>query len=293
MITLGTQGGTGEMTIVDGGVVRMAESNFTKSISIGDSAGRGQLEVSGNGSLLSFDGTLYIARSDTSEGDLVIADGGRLETGTGAIGGFYATSLGIASATVTGTGSIWDAAASIDVRQRGQLTVSDGGRVLSEYGIVGQGRTEDGVAVITVSGPGSAWMTTGGLAVGIEGAGTLTVSGDGAVRVGETGNGTLTIARDRASVGTVFLGGGDGEAPSEVLFEAGRIAFGAGEGRLVFNYTGAGIDIDSAISGVGLIEHWAGTTAFSGISDGSNFFQGETLVTGGSLLVDGVFGGDS
>src|SRR5690606_5388334 len=293
MITLGTQGGTGEMTIVDGGVVRMAESNFTKSISIGDSAGRGQLEVSGNGSLLSFDGTLYIARSDTSEGDLVIADGGRLETGTGAIGGFYATSLGTASATVTGTGSIWDAAASIDVRQRGQLTVSDGGRVLSEYGIVGQGRTEDGVAVVTVSAPGSAWMTTGGLAVGREGAGTLTVSGGGAVRVGETGNGTLTIARDRASVGTVFLGAGDGEAPSEVLFEAGRIAFGAGEGRLVFNYTGAGIGIDSAISGVGLIEHWAGTTAFSGISDGSNFFQGETLVTGGSLLVDGVFGGDS
>jgi len=286
VITLGTQGGTGELLIVDGGIVRMAESNNIKSISVGDSAGTGRLEVRGSGSLLSFDGTLYIARSDTSEGDLVVADGGRLETGTGAIGGFYANTLGLANATVTGAGSVWNAAGSIDVRQRGQLNVSDGGQVVSEYGIVGQGRTEDGVAVVTVSGAGSAWTTTGGLAVGREGAGTLTVSEGGALRVG----GTLTIARDGNSIGSLFIGGGDGEAPSEVLFDTGRIAFGSGEGRLVFNYTGAGIDIDSAISGVGLIEHRAGTTTFSGVSESSNFFEGETLVTGGSLTVDGVFG---
>lgn len=295
MITLGAQdGGRGEMLIADGAVVRMSDSDFSKSVRIGGGdGGQGRLALTGAGSLLSFDGTLYVGYAETSEGELSIANGAQVESGTGAIGGYYSTSLATGVATVSGAGSVWIAGGSIDVRQRGRLIVSHGGQVLSEYGIVGQGRSEDGLAIVTVSGAGSAWMTTGGLAVGREGAGTLTVSGGGAIRVGETGNSTLTIARDRGSVGSLFIGGGDGEAPSDALFEAGRIAFGAGQGRLVFNYTGAGIEIDSAISGVGLIEHRAGTTTLSGISEGSNFFQGETRVTGGSLLVDGVFGGDS
>lgn len=293
MITLGAQnGGTGEMLIADGGVVRMSESNFSKSVRIGSGNGAwGRLALTGAGSLLSFDGPLYVGYSETSEGELSIANGARVESGVGAIGGYYANSLASGVVSVTGAGSVWSSSGYIHLRQLGRLTVSDGGQIHSRGGFVGDGPAEDGnLALAIVTGAGSAWTISNGLVVGIEGAGMLLVSEGGAIRVGDAGNNTVEIARGNNSVGHLFIGGGDGEAPSDAGFEAGRIAFGRGEGRLVFNYTGAGIDIDSAISGVGLIEHRAGTTTFSGISEGSNFFQGETRLTGGSLDVDGVFG---
>lgn len=294
MLTLGTQGGRGELLISDGGIVRMAESNYTKSISVGDSDGTGWMEVTGTGSLFSFDGTFYIARSDTSEGDVLVADGGRIESGGVGIGGYYNNSLGQATATVTGSGSTWVSTGGISLRQRGQLTISAGGQVQSPHALIGVGSTDDGVAVATVSGAGSAWTTTtGGFAVGREGAGTLVVADGGTIRAGENGDHTLEIARGSRSVGRVYIGGEDGEAPSEATLDVGRIAFGAGDGMLVFNYSGAGIDIDSAISGDGVIEHRAGRTTFSGVSDQGTRFRGVSRVTGGSLLVDGVFGDET
>ncbi|MGC1270599.1 MAG: hypothetical protein WA842_08400, partial [Croceibacterium sp.] len=58
--------------------------------------------------------------------------------------------------------------------------------------------------------------------------------------------------------------------------------------ELVLNHTGNDFTIASLISGSGIIRHIAGDTILSG---NSNFFAGSTLVTGGTLSVNGALGG--
>lgn len=291
MITLGSAQGQGVLRITSGGVVRMADSNLGKSVRIGAGAtGEGLLEITGEGSLLSFDGILHVGYGPAG-GELLINDGGRAESGNGWVGtGGGATSATSGRATVTGAGSTWVARDALEVGQNSSLAITAGGTAQSARGVIGSqlpgGQPE---ATVLVSGAGSAWDISNSLIVGREGTGTLTISEAGRVRVGATGNGTVTIARDSGSVGQLNLGAAPEDAPASATLEAGRIQFGSGQGVLVINHDSA-LELGADLAGTnGTLRHGAGLTVFTG--DGREF-GGSTLLSGGWLHVANRLGGN-
>lgn len=125
---------------------------------------------------------------------------------------------------------------------------------------------------------------------GAGGAGTLTVS-DGAQVTADA----FTIASSAGSSGTLNIGAATGMAPAHAgTISAPFIAFGDGDGRIVFNHAGNsdGSDhaFESVITGAGRIDHLAGNTIFHGSNTTADRFTGTLNLSGGELTVDGVFG---
>ncbi len=188
-------------------------------------------------------------------GQLTIQDGGELSSSVGVVGAL-AGSHG--TVTVTGAGSLWFTSSAFVVGAfgSGTLTIENGGRVSSGTGMIGNrtGPQGTGVGTVTVTGFGSRW-DTGGLTVGNEGIGTLTVADRGAVSsaggvignssgsqgtVTVTGAGSLWFNSGNLSVGNVGSSGtltiADGGAVNNVL---GIIGVGPGSQGTV-TVTGAG-----------------------------------------------------
>ncbi|UPA26677.1 autotransporter domain-containing protein [Shinella oryzae] len=125
---------------------------------------------------------------------------------------------------------------------------------------------------------------------GAGGAGTLTVS-DGA----QVTSDVLTIASSAGSSGTLNIGAATGMAPAHAgTISVPVIAFGDGDGRIVFNHAGNpdGSDhaFESVMTGAGTIDHLAGNTIFHGSNTTADRFTGTLNLSGGELTVDGVFG---
>lgn len=143
------------------------------------------------------------------------------------------------------------------------------------------GRVGNSVAVATIDGAGSAWTVDGQMVVGAGGAGTLRAVDGG--RIAAAG---IEIARDAGSSGKLIIGGETAAAAAGVV-NAPTIAFGAGDGELIFNHTGD-ITVSAALSGNGEVRQQAGRTNLSGDSSG---FSGTTYVGGGMLWVSNHLGG--
>ncbi|EKF39809.1 outer membrane autotransporter barrel domain-containing protein [Nitratireductor indicus C115] len=286
-------GGYGNLLIEDGGTVS------SKTGGIGGSAGGAAL-VSGAGSTWNNESILTVAvRGD---GALVIKDGGKVTSQHTAIGLFAGQgSLPVANGAVTVTGSGSALVNSHDLFVGGSglfnngggnatLTVLDGASVTNDNGYIGAAASSKGTA--TIAGQGSTWTNQGDLTIGDKGDGTLTIADGGAVSVG-SGSGTINLAVDAGIDGTLNIGAASGEAPALAgTLDAGQIVFGAGDGALVFNHAG---DLDGAalvfgaeLSGLGTILQENGATV---LSAHSSSFIGETAVTGGALIVNGILGG--
>ena len=288
-------GGKGTLQIVDGGIVTMAPSTLTKSVRVGSAGtGIGRLEISGSGSLLSFDDTLHVAYSIPAE--LRIADGGRVESARGSIG----TTLlneGAGQAVVTGSDSYWVVTDYLDVGNWGDLIIEDGGVVQSRRALVGVQpiiASDPAVGTATVKGEESMWIVDQALIVGREGRGTLTITDQGVVRVGTNGvasggTGPVTIARDSGSVGVLNLGAAEGEPAGLGTLGAASITFGAGDGTFVINHAAPTLQFAADISGRGTIRHVAGNTILSGANSG---FTGTTFLLGGELSIQQRLGGN-
>ncbi|KZL22962.1 autotransporter domain-containing protein [Pseudovibrio sp. WM33] len=229
--------GTGDLNIADGGTVTVVND---KTIEVAATAGSsGSISITGSGSRLQIGSAgqnknLYLGREGTAT--LTISDGGEA---------FVANYLYVASGDdasgsvdVSGAGSLLEVGDRLNVGNDGigNLTIRDGGKVISEDGHIGL----YGHGSVTVSGAGSLWQTNlntninttylasdgtarltiedGGKAATSnaifgftsEGSGTATVTGSGSryqitndLVLGRASTGALTISDD----GTVDVGG--------------------------------------------------------------------------------------
>ena len=167
-------GGKGVLTITDGGRV------INKSGSIGYEPGsEGAVTVAGKGSTFENVEGLYVGGS--GKGTLSITDGGKVTSRLGVIGNEFGSK---GSVLVSGKDSIWETYETLYVGDKGNggkgtLSITDGGQVTSNLGIVGHKLDAEGS--VLVSGRDSIWKISNHLRVGERGNGILTIKDGGRV----------------------------------------------------------------------------------------------------------------
>jgi outer membrane autotransporter protein len=270
--------GTGALTIGSGGTV----SNNVGHV--GGCSGCptttfGTVIVSGAGA--TWTNSAGLAIGDSSTGQLTIANGGKVLTGS--TGGFIGVRPGATgTVTVTDPGSTWNITDQLVVGgflgpASGTLIIQNGGAVTSTAGTIGFSSGSTGA--VSVTGTGSTWTSSGNVTVGLAGTGTLTVAGGGAVNVGG-GAGTVVVADQAGSIGTLNIGAAPGNtAVAPGTLNAAAVQFGAGTGALNFNHTASGYVFAPTITGSGAVNVFAGTTIFTG----NNAYTGGTTINAGML----------
>ncbi|MCA0910602.1 autotransporter domain-containing protein [Qipengyuania gaetbuli] len=275
-LTVGNAG-AGNLTITGGGEV---SNNFAFVGSGRDAVGT--VTVDGEGSAWANSGDLAIGYN--GNGSLTISDGATVSSRNGYVA---RVSNGFGSVTIDGAGSSWTNSQNlyVGVFNSGTMAITNGGFASSTIGIIGYGADSDGDVVI--DGAGSAWENTGEVIVGRVGTGGLTLANGGRVSAG-----SVVVAQQAGSVGTVNIGAAAGVAATGAgLIEAPVVAFGQGNGRLVFNHTDTGYVFAPSVTGAGALDHYAGQTIFAGQSDysGSTTLHGGTLVVGDGGAIYGTY----
>jgi T5SS/PEP-CTERM-associated repeat protein len=257
-LAVGTTG-TGTLNILDGGWV----DSTIGLVGFGPDS-NGEVTVDGCSTWYLSDEVqpLQVVVDDSSilgvgvygQGRLTISNGGEVDVADAVIGGFdlgdidagqyydlWGVPNGNGSVVVTGQDSWLDVLDHLCVGYSGtgSLTIEDGGRVVSEYGYVGQHEDADGTVLIT--GDGSRWsvdedLYIGGNDGGSGGTGLVTVTDGGELVVGGelyvwdtgtlAGDGTVTVAAPTTlhNYGTIAPGGdaiGTLTVNGDVVFEAG------------------------------------------------------------------------
>jgi autotransporter-associated beta strand protein/T5SS/PEP-CTERM-associated repeat protein len=258
-----------------------------------------------------------------------VENGGRLYTGNAFIGeGRSSVSTNI-SATVTGSGTYWNAGEFLGVGggpNAATLTISDGATVTAQSTVAIESIGSGATGIATVTGPGSQLLLPGtALAIGElinggEGNGTLTISNGGlvsaqTVTLGEFDAGTTgvlnldgtpsargvlvtsSLARDLGS-GTVNFNGGilRAGAPSSNFisgFSAGSLVVNSG--GLYLDTNGFDVTVTDGMSGSGgLTKIGNGTLVLNGDNTltGNSEVSAGTLEVGDSSTTNAVLGGN-
>lgn len=321
-------GGTGTLRVLNGGEVTMA-GGIGDLLGIGSSIEVSGTDGSGNASHLLWNGTLNV-RGDITVTDGAHAEFGTLEN-TGFVNSTSLTvSNGARVNQITGEALNWTfnqqqavlitgAGTQFDVNGALAINSSNTGAgsadfVIADGAVVNVGSTnQSGLAFgeeRLLSVTDATLNMTGGLSMN---RGTLVATnstlnfggGDLAMGLFFDGN-TLTLANTDITAGRILTGGSlagvgnvinlggtaSGPAGAVGAFNVGSVLLnGGGPGaELVLNHTNTDYDIASVFNSTGIIRHIAGDTIFSG---NSNTFAGQTLVTGGTLRVNGVLGGNT
>ncbi len=259
--------GTGTLGVAAGGVV-----SATNGYIANQAGSSGDVTVDGAGSEFNLSGNLAVGNS--GDATLAVSDGGAVSNIDGLIGYFAA---GSSAVTVDGEDSAWTNSGELTIGVWGGATldITDGGAVSNTIGYIGRHATGDGE--VTVTGADSIWTNSGSLFVGDAGSGTLTLSDSGTAEAA-----SVTIASNASSTGTLNIGAASGDAAAAAgALDAASIAFGAGDGTLVFNHTGNGYIFGTAISGAGEVLVENGETVFTGAAT----HTGGTTISGGTLQI--------
>ncbi len=262
------QGGDGTMNILNGGMVTNTMGWVGYS-----AAAVGAATVSGHGSVWTNSLNLFVGMF--GRGTLTIEQGGTVNSGGGTLGD---SSGGTGVVIVRDGGSWWNNTGALTLGRNGlsgEMLVENGGMVTNKAGTLGESASATGR--VTVQGAGSEWVNDGALRIGGDGTGVLTIADGGLVVATD-----VTIANWNGSSGTLNIGAGASEAAAApgVLATLG-VAFGRGDGRIVFNHTHNAYDFSIPVSGLGTVQTLAGTTVFS--VGGAMSYSGQTLVDGGVL----------
>ncbi|MBA8822344.1 outer membrane autotransporter protein [Ochrobactrum sp. P6BSIII] len=260
--------GSGTLTIAGSGV-----ASSMRGV-VGYFAGStGTVIVTGEHSSWTINDILQVGRAGT--GELLIADGGTIRSGYGSIGSEIRDAVG--TAAVTGRGSSWiiDNMLYVGRFGTGDLLVGEDGVVSSGFGTIGEGSNSSGIAVI--DGPNARWENAGELVVGVGGSALLIVRNGGAVSAD-----SITLAQRGWGTGTLAIGA-DASSPADVpgIVAAPTIAFGDGNGTIVFNHTANDYVFAPTISGNGTVNTVSGRTSLTG----ANTYTGGTTLYGGILQV--------
>ncbi|HME19936.1 MAG TPA: Hint domain-containing protein [Acetobacteraceae bacterium] len=245
-IIVGENGGTGILTIASGGTVTSGVSGlalFTGS--------KASVSISDPGSTWNSEG---IVVGDASGADITINQGSLIASGS------------------AGFGLILGADAGGD----GTITVENAGTVTSNGAddILGQVSGSDGT--ILVDGTGSLWESQGALAVGNNGAGSVTIENGGSadatqITMGQSGGkGLLRID----SGGAVEIGGSSGAAPDTLQIDAGGLLLARGT-------------IDSAVTDAVTIGNTT-VPSYSLTVDNSGIAE---VISNGTLVINGNLSG--
>ena len=295
------------MNVVGAAVLAAGATSLTQLI-VGNNFA-GALTIQAGGSLaVSSVATIGGGLNAGASGVLTLQGGGSLTSNAASIG-YIAGSTG--TATVTGTGSIWQLG-SLRLGQSGSgsLTISDGGQVLQTGGgFISTNSSAVGIA--TVTGVGSAWSVgsdqiivgwTGGKGtLNIEAGGTVnsvgfvagyaaSTTGDvlvdgtgsslhsaGPMDIGLSGTGTLTISNG----GQVTGGLATGNSYFNIATNSGS------NGRVEVNGTGSSLNIVNRIN-VGNSGSGALTVSNGGAVAGTALYVGNSAAAVGTVLVDGA-----
>lgn len=283
---------TGRLTISNG---TLAANQLILGNPVG---GTGFLTVSSN-AVLNASSSITVGQAGT--GTLTVQNGGVLSGATNIFVG--AGSSGLGTLTVTGADSTFSVANILNVGDAGigSMTVSAGGSITSEQGIVGDNAGSEGTA--TVTGAGSRWVSDTFLTVGLLGRGELSVLAGGFVD-----SGVSDIALGAGSQGKVTVSGADSVWETSALtmghsgtgalsvLSGGRVQstalilgnLSAGSANVTVSGKGSAIDVTNFNTSIGL----GGIGALSILEGGAFTTVGTTLGTSasgdGTLTVDGA-----
>ena len=249
---------TGELSIADGGTISSSGTNV-----LGYWEGSsGTVTVDGKGSTWTTTGnssSSFFAVGLLGDGKMTITNGGAVYCEGLGPGYYYNHSYvgseagSTSSVLVDGKGSTWGNSGNLYVGNvgNGTLTISDGGTVYNQHGIVGHFYTKSddvlthGVGVVTVDGAGSTWTNNGTLTVGSTGEGTVNITNGGAVFSvnGSLGNQVSSLTGLRGQ-GAVLV---DGKGSTWTVSNALTIGT-SGDGVLVISNGGAVSNVDGFIA---------------------------------------------
>jgi T5SS/PEP-CTERM-associated repeat protein/autotransporter-associated beta strand protein len=220
-LTVGNNG-NGSLSILAGGTVN-APGLF--SINIGPqpnstATGMGTVTVD-NGNLVAYGAPLYVGVAGSPGSTVTVRNGGQVVTGGGSIGGDAPASFNGSSATgvvtVTGAGSLWDAARNsanaadptsqifVDnpISMTG-LIIQQGGQVISGSGMVSDFSANGVVNTVMVDGAGSKWTNLTSLNVGYFNSDFFIGSSTGVVNITNGGQ----VSAPTTNIGVLPDGGG-------------------------------------------------------------------------------------
>jgi T5SS/PEP-CTERM-associated repeat protein/autotransporter-associated beta strand protein len=213
------------------------------------------------------------------------------------------TVLGVSSGASGVTGNLFMGSAN---NSQGSLTIQNGSTLTSTGATIRVGNSLGSVGAVTVTGAGSHWTTSGQLAVGFAGAGTLNIENGGVVtalagvQLGSTANGLGTL---NISGGGILetTGMAIGAGSRQYNFDNGTVRALGTSPTVFFGGTQAQLNIAAGGLTVDSNGFTIGTLGFSGVGGltkvGAGLFNlraassyaGETLINGGTLgLVQGA-----
>lgn len=211
---------------------------------------------------------------------------------------------------VTGSGSQWTTTSQLIIGAHGQgeLSISDGGSVVSTFGEIGLELAGKGNVVVT--GANSAWVNSSGLAVGNHGKASLSIlsggfvgNGSAAVGVYPTSDGFVAISsgghwstNGSLSIGGGFPGTGETSGKGKVRILSGGAATVTGPTTVHANGSlnlENGSFVTPTIDVQGGQFNWTGGYLQVGLFQGNLTNQGGTLAPGGaafgSTTVNGTY----
>jgi T5SS/PEP-CTERM-associated repeat protein len=269
-------GGKAVVTITDGGRVKSRGALIGRGLQ-----SNGEVTVRGVGSVFETGGFLSdFVVGDTGAGFVIVEEGGTLTSTLGFVGN---SSKGIA--IISGAGSTWNnqLEITIGVSNQGELTISDGAKVVS--GVTDQsaasiiGDAHSATGAVAVEGEGSTWTNGTALRVGFEGDGLLTITAGGAV---SNILGVIGMNPQSSGVAKVVGPGSTWTNSSDlVVGDSGTASLFISDGAAVSNMVGV-MGMDSGSSGAGKVTGIGSTwTNSSNLTVGDHGTATLTIADGG------------
>jgi T5SS/PEP-CTERM-associated repeat protein len=301
--------GQGQLTVSEGGEVTASnfyiggfvlnEEDFDPNMlaDFGPVNGTGTVTVTGADSYLAANGDGILAVGPIGTGTLTISDGGWVDAMTMYVGGVDVNNLaagpsdwGINDPTGTGTVIVTGAGSTLNVvgadtlfvgyTGPGTMTVSEGGVVQDDYGVLGAASGSVGQA--TVTGEGSEWNHSADFVVGGWGSGQLAITAGGYVYNEDAYVGGFDVV----PLGVVPESLGTPDGTGAVLVSGAGSEWANGS-NLFVGYSGTGtLDVNDG----GLVTSYDSYIAYAAGSNGTVRVNG----TGSLWDVDGILvvGGD-
>ncbi|MFJ3459804.1 autotransporter domain-containing protein [Achromobacter spanius] len=277
-VLTGYNGGDGTLTVRDG--AHLETTNIESASTVGSTA---RLEFANRATVKSTDFSL----AGSGRGTLSISGASTLSTTTAVLGEWGA---GDATVTIAGLGSSWTNTGNMFIGgfSLAKMTVSGGGALYTDAGATLASNHSTANATVNLTDAGSEWRSGGGIVVGDIGQASVSVT-DGA-RLSAP---RVVLAKSYGSAGTLVIGADDATPAKGGFLDVGAIEFGAGAGKVLFNFTGPAVTYAGTFSGAGELRVTAGDVVLSGNStrNVNPLLNVRTFVDGGSLTVNGVLPG--
>ncbi|KAA1048560.1 autotransporter outer membrane beta-barrel domain-containing protein [Pseudocitrobacter sp. 73] len=243
-----------------------------------NNTGVGLLNVNGAGAVMN---SAALRVGHAGQGTLNITDAGVVNTASTGQVATYFDGTGTVNVNTNGQ---WNVASNLQVgvTGNGTLNIASGGQVNGEDAI-SVGTNDRALGRVNVDGEGSLLRGTT-IDIGAHGDGAVTLSNEGTLALT---NGSVLLGFAEGSTGSLNIGAAhdDIAAVAGHLIGADSVAFGAGNGSLVFNHTddsATGYAFNPLISGEsGAVIQDAGHTVLTA----ENTYGGRTEVNGGTLTV--------